>query len=131
MDDLWIRILPAVIFAMQSTVHTTTQATPMQLVFGCDVIMNLTFNANWHLIKMKKEAISKNNAKENSKRVQHEYKVNDQVLVKNQQSTKFGQDAYNSPWNVNKVRNNRTIKITKGVVTDVYNIRNITPYQSQ
>ena len=56
--------------------------------------MNLTFDANWHLIKMrKKEAINKNNAKENSKRVQHKHKVNDQILVKNQQSTKFGQDA--------------------------------------
>ena len=71
LDEPWSRILSAVIFAMQSTVHTTTQATPMQLVFGRDAIMNLTFDANWQLIKMQKqEAINKNNAKENSKRVQ-------------------------------------------------------------
>ena len=38
----------------------------------------------------KQEAINKNNAKENSKRVQQKYIVNDQILVKNQQSTKFG-----------------------------------------
>ena len=74
----------------------------------------------------KQEAINKNNAKENSKRIQHEYKINDQVLVKNQQSTKFGQDAYNGPWTVTKVRDNGTVKITKGIITDVYNIRNIT-----
>ena len=85
MDDPWSRIFLLVIFAMQSTVHTTMQATPMQLVFGCDAIMNLTFDANWYLIKMQKqEAITKNNAKENSKCIQHEYKFNDQVLVKNQ-----------------------------------------------
>ena len=78
----------------------------------------------------KQEAINKNIAEENSKRIQHEYKINDQVLVKNQQSTKFGQDAYNGPWTVNKVRDNRTVKITKGVITDVYNICNITPYNS-
>ena len=72
------------------------QATPMQLVFGRDAIMNLTFDANWHLIKMRKqEAINKNNAEENSKRIQHEYKINDQVLVKNQQSTKFGEMMLN------------------------------------
>ena len=29
LDDSWSRILSAVIFAMRSTVHTTTQATPM------------------------------------------------------------------------------------------------------
>ena len=74
MDDPWSGILSAVIFAMRSTVHMTTQATPMQLVFGSDTIMNLTFDANWHLTKMRKqEAINKNNAKENSKRVQHKY----------------------------------------------------------
>ena len=130
-DDPWSIIMSAVIFVMQSTVHTTTQATPMQLVFGRDAIMNLTFDANWHLIIMQKqEAINKNNAKENSKRVQHKYKVNNQVLVKNQQSTKFGQDAYYGPWTIKEVRNNRTVKITKGVVTDIHNIRNITPYQS-
>ena len=34
MDDPWEGILSTVIFAMQSTVHTTLGATPMQLVFG-------------------------------------------------------------------------------------------------
>ena len=48
---LWSRILSAVIFAMHSTVHTTMQATPMQLIFGCDAKTNLSFDANWHLIK--------------------------------------------------------------------------------
>ena len=78
----------------------------------------------------KKETINKNNSKENSKCIQHEYKINDQVLVKNQQSTKFGQDAYNGPWTVNEVCDNGTVKITKGVITNVYNIRNITLYNS-
>ena len=45
-DDQWSRILSVVILAMRSTVHTTTQATPMQLVFGRDAIMNLMFDAN-------------------------------------------------------------------------------------
>ena len=113
-DDPWSGILSAIIFAMRSTAHTTTQATPMQIVFGRDAIMNLTFDANWQIIKIRKQvAINKNNTKANSKRVQHKYKVNNQILVKNQQSTKFGQDAYNGPWTINKVHNNRTVKITK------------------
>ena len=45
-----------------------------------DAIMNLTSDANGHLIKIQKqEAINKNNDKENSKYIQHEYKVNDQI----------------------------------------------------
>ena len=84
---------------MQSAVHTTTQATPMQLVFRHDAIMNLTFDANWHLIKQRKQQIiNQNNVKGNSKQVPHTYEVNDSVLVKNKQSTKYGKDAYNGPW---------------------------------
>ena len=65
-NDPWSGILSAVIFAMRSTVHTTMQATPMQLVFGRDAIMNLTFDANWQLIKQQKQnLIHKNNANEN------------------------------------------------------------------
>ena len=59
LDDPWSRILSVVSFAMRSTVQTTTQATPMQLVFGREAIMNLTFNANWHLIKMQKTSSNK------------------------------------------------------------------------
>ncbi len=33
-DDAWDGILSAAVFALRSTRHSTTQATPMQLVFG-------------------------------------------------------------------------------------------------
>ena len=103
-DDPWTGILSAVIFAMRSTVHTTTQATPMQLVFRRDTIMNLRFDANWHLIKQHKQnLINQSNAKENSQRINHTYKEGDLVLVKNKQSTKYGKDAYNGPWTIQEV----------------------------
>ena len=93
----------------------------------CNTKVN--FDANWQLIKQQKQnLINKNNAKENSKRTPHDYKVKDLVLVKNEQSTKFGKDAYNGPWMIQEVRDNGTVKISKGPVSDVYNIWNITPY---
>ena len=52
---------------------------------GRDAIMNLTFDANWHLIKQcKQNLINQSNAKEYSKRINHTYKVDDLVLVKNE-----------------------------------------------
>ena len=82
LKDPWKGFLSEVIFSMQSIVHTTMQATPMQLVFGHDAIMNLTSNANWQLIRQQKQAaIHKNYASENKKRIKHKYKVNDEVLV--------------------------------------------------
>jgi hypothetical protein len=53
-NDPWTGILNAVAFAVRATVHTTTQATPMQLVFGRDAILNIQMEANWKRIKERK-----------------------------------------------------------------------------
>ena len=45
-DDPVGGILAATMFATHATVHTTLQATPAQLVFGRDAILNTTFEAN-------------------------------------------------------------------------------------
>eukprot|EP00957_Ditylum_brightwellii_P036247 2745857-Ditylum_brightwellii.AAC.1 len=44
---LWNGILSAVMFALQSTMHMTHKATPMQLVFGRDAMLNIMYLANW------------------------------------------------------------------------------------
>ena len=49
-DDPWSGILAATMFAVRATYHTTLQATPTQLVFGRDAILNTQFEANWNLI---------------------------------------------------------------------------------
>ena len=48
--ERWEGLLSAVGFAMKSTVHTTTRATPMQLVFGRDAILNVRFQPDWQYI---------------------------------------------------------------------------------
>jgi hypothetical protein len=61
-DDPWSGILAAVMFATRATYHTTTQATPAQLVFGRDAILNTKFDANWRYIHQRKqELINQNN----------------------------------------------------------------------
>eukprot|EP00957_Ditylum_brightwellii_P127601 9731162-Ditylum_brightwellii.AAC.1 len=49
-EDPWSGILSAVMFALQSTIHTTHKVTPMQLVFRRDAMFNITHLANWHFI---------------------------------------------------------------------------------
>ena len=64
----WTGILQAVSFAIRSTVHTTLQATPMQLVFGRDAILPVRHVADWKYIHSRKQAsINKNNLKEKPK----------------------------------------------------------------
>jgi transposase InsO family protein len=128
-SDPWGGILAAVAFAVRSTVHTTTQATPMQLVFGRDAILNITHKAKWKYIKDRKQKLIRiNNERENSKRVDHEYKPGDLVLVKLEQRTKYGTDSYSGPHTVIKLNANGTVRVREGALVDTYNVRQLVPY---
>jgi hypothetical protein len=56
-DDPWGGILMAVAFAIRSTYHTTLQATPGQLVFGRDMVLNVQHSTDWTAIKARKQQI--------------------------------------------------------------------------
>jgi transposase InsO family protein len=128
-SDPWSGILAAVMFAIRSTVHTTLLASPAQLVFGRDAILNIKFDANWRLIKeQKQKIIKKNNVRENSLRRSHTYVEGDRVLVKTAQPTKYGTSPYEGPYTIIQVNDNGTIRYRKRALTDTINIRNVHPY---
>ena len=82
-DDPWAGILSATAFAVRSTYHTTLQATPGQLVFGRDMILNIQHTANWKAIKdRKQQIIKKNNLRENRTRIPHTYRRGEKVLLR-------------------------------------------------
>jgi hypothetical protein len=93
--DPWSGILAAAMFAIRATVHTTLQATPSQLVFGRDAILNIKFDADWRLIRERKQSIIKQkNKRENARRIPHKY---------NETSAK-----YSGPHEIVKVNDNGT-----------------------
>ena len=66
----FLGVLSSIRRAVNSTVHTTLRATPTQLVFGRDALLNVSFQADWELIRQRKQRmINLNNARENSKRI--------------------------------------------------------------
>eukprot|EP00957_Ditylum_brightwellii_P131456 10026330-Ditylum_brightwellii.AAC.1 len=74
--DPWTGILSSVRFATRLTVHTTMQATPMQLVFGRNTILDVMHDADWNCIKQRREElIRKNNELKNKKRKTHNYQI--------------------------------------------------------
>ena len=88
-EDPWSGILASTMFATRATIHTTNQATPSQLVFGRDAILNTKFEADWNIIRQRKqEMIAKNNTRENKGRIKHEYKIGDKVLYKREDKAK-------------------------------------------
>jgi len=127
-DDPWSGILAATMFAVRATYHTTTQATPMQLVFQRDAILNIPFHANWeHIKRRKQDRIHKNNEKENKKRTPHTYRRGHKVLYKKEVGAKFD-PIWDGPYPIRELYDNGTIKINTGVVDKIVNIRNVRPY---
>ena len=135
-EDPWSGLLAAVAFAMRATVHTTTRATPSQLVFNRDALHNVRFEADWKYIKDRKQRlIVQNNKKENARRVPHTYQIGDQVLVDQDPQRKHGQDRYKGPFEVTTVHDNGTVTLRQstnngGAVFQTWNIRNIHPYKA-
>ena len=127
--DPWSGILAATMFAVRATYSTTTHATPTQLVFGRDAVLNTKFEANWKYIKEQKQArTAPNNQAENKSRKEYAYRVGQQVLVKNDQARKYGKNPNDEPFSVVHINNNGSIRVQKGAVQQTYNIRNLHSY---
>ena len=69
--------------------------------------------------------------RENAKRKNHQYKIGDLVLLKNNFTTKYAKQSYSGPFEVTKVNNNGTVNLQKGIVNYISNIRNIHPFKSK
>jgi len=135
-EGKWDGIVSALGFAMRSTVHTTNRATPAQLVFGRDAILNVSFEADWQYIKARKQKlIMQNNKRENKKRKPYTYQVGHKVLVSEDPNRKYGTDIFRGPWTVAQVNENGTVRLTRGtdnggVVTQTWNVRNLKPHKA-
>ena len=120
----------AVAHATRSTYHTTLKASPGQLAFGRDMILPINIKADWAVIAQRKqELINKSNMRENSKRINYNYKPGDKVMVELPGINPKLSTPRTGPYVVSNVNDNGTITINKdGVVTQPINIRRVTPY---
>ena len=113
--------------------HTTLRATPTQLVFGREAMLNVNFEADWHCIKERKQKrILQNNEAENKNRKEHTYSIGDKVGIKQDPSRKHGEPHNRGPYTVTKVNDNGTVQLREdaqdgGAVYQTWNIRNIFP----
>jgi ribosomal protein L21E len=84
------------------------------LVFGRNMLLNISFEANWQYIKERKQRrIVQNNRKENSKRIPHEYKPGDEVMIRLNPSRKHGQAQFEGQYTVARVNENGTVQLSK------------------
>jgi hypothetical protein len=69
-------------WAINTTFHMTLKASPAQLAFNRDMILPMSFAANWYTINNCKQAQLQSTANaENRKCIPHEFSLNDKVLI--------------------------------------------------
>ena len=129
----FLGILSAVRSAVRASVHTTTGATPSQLVFGRDALLNVSFEADWQCVKERKQKlVIQNNKKENAKRIPHNCNVGDKAMIRQCSNRKHGKKKCDGPHTLVAVKDNGTVTLRKdgkaGAVTETWSIRNIEPH---
>jgi hypothetical protein len=76
-------LLMPVMWAINTTFHTTLKASPAQLPFSCDMILPTSFAANWYAINNRRQTQSQSTADtENCKRIPHKFCINEKVLIR-------------------------------------------------
>ena len=128
-NDPWGDILSSVAWAIRASYHSGKDATPAQLVYNRDMILNIAHMANWKsLADKRQQQINKDNMRENSKRVHHDYAVEDKVYIIRDGIYRKLEAPHLGPYPITQVYSNGTVRIQRGVVNERINIRRLTPH---
>ena len=126
--DPWGPILQNIAYAIRSTHHTTTNASPGQLVFGRDMLFNIPFTPDWTQIEHNKQKlINKSNIAENDKRVEYDYEVGDDVFIYRDGHYRKLEGPFLGPFTIVQVYTNGTVRIRRGTTSERISIRRLTP----
>ena len=125
----WGQILNEVSWVIRSIHHTTNKDSLGQLVFGRDMIFNTLHHADWdEIAKHKQEIVNNRNVTENAKRLEYDYKIDDNILIARDGHFCKLKGPYLEPYRIVHVCTNGTVYIHRGTVTEHINIRRLTLY---
>ena len=127
--DPWGEILSSIAWAIRASHHSTLGATPAQLVFGRDMIFNMKALINWKAISLKKQmSTDKSNLRENSKRIDYDYTVGQQVYIVRDKPYRKLEGPKLGPFEITEVFTNGNVRIQRGSVNERINIRRLEPH---
>ena len=127
--DPWGPVLNEIAWAIRSTYHTTTKASPGQLVFGRDMIFSLPYSPNWDKITEQKQInINKSNQAENKNCTEYDYVISDKILIYRDGHFRKLEGPFLGPYEIIQIYTNGTVRIQRGATTERISIRRLTPY---
>jgi len=110
-------------FALCTTVITTDNRSPGQLVFNQDLTTQLKYMTDWQKISDRLRISQKSNAHENRSRITHKYRITDQVLVTKSANERCGPNGESEiriegPYHIIEVHKNGTVNIRRGAMIE-------------
>jgi hypothetical protein len=116
-------------WAVRSTYHTVLRSTPGAAIFGRDMLFDIPYLADWNAIgKRRQDLVDQNNARENARRIDFDYAVGQQVLVRKDGILRKAESRYLGPYVITQVHTNGTVRIQRGTISERINIRRLTPF---
>ncbi len=120
-------------WAICSTYHTVLKASPGAVIFGCDMLFDIPFIADWKQIgEHRQHQTDLGNERENKTRADFDYKVGDKILIRKDGILhKAESRRIKEPWTIMRVHTNGTIRIQCGTKSERINIRRVTPFSEE
>ena len=116
-------------WAIRSSYHTTLKATPGQLIFGRDMVLDVEhISVLFSLRKQNQIKIDAADKRKNSKQVDYDWQVGDLCLITKDyhgeiiRKVEFPNEG---PYKIIQVHTNGTVRIQRGKVTERINIRRL------
>jgi hypothetical protein len=96
------------------------------------MLLLIPFRADWAQIKLQKQGlINKGILRKNASRIQHEYKVGDQVLLDKPGILRKSTPPRTGPHTVTKIYQNSTVQLKRRAITESVTLRqHLMPYFS-
>ena len=125
----WGETLSHIACVIRAYYHRTVMDTPGQAVFGIDILFNLASIIYWQVLNATKQRqVYIDNVRENAKRVVHDYAIGDQVYVEMTDIYHKLDYSKQVPYIITEVFRNVTVRVQRGHVDEIINIRQLKPH---
>ena len=96
------------------------------------MLLPIQLKTDWARIRQRKQDIIDYNVRrENLKRIEHEYRVGDKVLLEKPGLICKLSAPRTGPFRITETYTNGTVRIQRGVVNERVNIRRLTPFKER
>ncbi len=130
-DDINV-FLDNAAWAICSTYHTVLKASPGVAIFGCDMLFDIPFIADWNKIgDYRQRQTDLNTACKNSMQVNYDYKVGNKVLLTEESILRKTESTYRKPWTITTIHTNGTVRVQQGTQQERLNIQRVTPFTEE